>query len=149
MTNRIEEGTQGVICLGPTGNLQGTYICFLLRSGKKITRGKFTEVTTPTIVMKGVAEMDLAEKQNKGLIFENRTGATVNDIMTDDKANEAFNKIDGNITGVDWETEIQDPAAHMPKLNNNQYATLAGKEDDEDNDTESIGVENDGEITGV
>ena len=50
---------------------------------------------------------------------------------------------------MDWETEIQDPAAHMPKLNNNQYAALTGKEDDEDNDTESTGVENDGEITGV
>ena len=99
--------------------------------------------------MKRVAEMDLAEKQNKGLIFENRTGATVNDIMPDDKANEAFNKIDGNITEVEWETEIQDLAAHMPKLHDNQYAALAGEEYDEDNDTKSTGMENDGEIKGV
>ena len=41
--------------------------------------------------MKCVAEMALAEKQNKGLIFENRTGATINDILPDDKTNEAFN----------------------------------------------------------
>ena len=26
--NMLEERTQGVICLGPTGNLQGTYNCF-------------------------------------------------------------------------------------------------------------------------
>ena len=56
-----------------------------------------------TIVMKRVAAMDLSEKQNEGLIFENRTGATLNDILPDDKANEAFDKIDGNITGVEWE----------------------------------------------
>ena len=87
------------------------------------------------IVMKLVAAMALAEKQNEGLVFENRTGATVNNILPDDEANEAFNKIDGNITGVDWEAEMQEPAAHMPQLNNNQYAALTGEEDDEENDT--------------
>ena len=45
--------------------------------------------------MKTVAEMSLAKKQNEGLIFENRTGATVNNILPDDEANEAFDKIDG------------------------------------------------------
>ena len=39
------------------------------------------------IVMKKVAETALSEKQNEGLIFENRTGATVNDILPDDKEN--------------------------------------------------------------
>ena len=87
--------------------------------------------------MKRVAAMALAEKQNEGLIFENLTGATVNDILLDDEANEAFDKIDGNITGVDWETktEIQYLAGHMLQLNNNQYAALAGKEDSEGNKT--------------
>ena len=45
--------------------------------------------------------------------------------------------------------EIQDPAAHMPQLNTNQYAALAGEEEDEDNDTKSTGVGNDGKTTGV
>ena len=101
--------------------------------------------------MKRVAEMALAEKQNEGLIFENRTGVTINDILPDDKANKAFDKLDGNITGVEWEaeTEIQESAAHMPQPNNNKYAELAGEEDNEDNDTESTGVDNDEEITGV
>ena len=57
------------------------------------------------IVMKKVAETALSEKQNEGLIFENRTGATVNDILPDDKANEMFNELDKNIKGVDWEAE--------------------------------------------
>ena len=42
VTNTLEERAQGAICLGPTGNQQGTYNFFSLRSGKKITRGKFT-----------------------------------------------------------------------------------------------------------
>ena len=79
--NTLEERTQGAICLGPTGNLQGTYNFFSLRSGNKITRGQFTDVPTPTSVMKQVAEMVLAKKHNKGLIFENSAGATVNDIF--------------------------------------------------------------------
>ena len=37
----------------------------------------------------------------------------------------------------------------MPQLNNNQYVALAGEEDDQNNYTESTGVENDGKITGV
>ena len=35
--NTLEERTQGEILLGPTGNLQGTYNFFSLRTGKKIT----------------------------------------------------------------------------------------------------------------
>ena len=49
--------------------------------------------------------MALSEKQNEGLLFENRAGVTVNDILPDDDANEAFKEIDGNIEGVDWEVE--------------------------------------------
>ena len=69
--------------------------------------------------------------------------------MPDDEANKAFEKIDGNITGVEWEVEIQEPAAHTPQLNNNNYAALVGDEEDKENVTESTGVENDRKTTGV
>ena len=36
VTNTLEERTTGSICLGSTGNLQGTYNFFSLRSGKKL-----------------------------------------------------------------------------------------------------------------
>ena len=52
VTNMLEEITQGAICIGTTGNLQGTYNLFSLRSRKKITCGQFTDVPTPTIFMK-------------------------------------------------------------------------------------------------
>ena len=74
--------------------------------------------------------------------------------------NKAFKKINGYIAVVDWEAEpleqeIQETAVHIPHINNNQYAALAGDEDDDENgddqenDTNSTGVENDVEITVV
>ena len=49
--------------------------------------------------MKTVAEMSLAKKQHEGLMFENRTGAMVNDILSDDEASEVFDELNRNITG--------------------------------------------------
>ena len=54
VTNTLEERTQVAIRLGHTVNLLGTYNLFSLRSDNKITREQFTEVPTPTIVMKRV-----------------------------------------------------------------------------------------------
>ena len=101
--------------------------------------------------MKYLAAMALAKKQNEGLIFENRTRSTVNDILPDDEANEAFEKIDGNIKDVEWEAEagIKEPATHTPQINNNQYAELEDEKENEDDDNESTGVQNDGKFTGV
>ena len=62
----------------------------------------------------------------------------VKNIFPDDEANEAFNKIDGSISGVEWEAEppeqkIKKPSVHIPHLNKNQFAALAGNEDNEEN----------------
>ena len=75
----------------------------------------------------------------------------VNNILPDDEVKEAFDKIDQNIIGVEWEaeTEIQDPATHIPQINNHQYAALADEEYNEDNENKSTGVDNDGKITEV
>ena len=61
----LEKRTQGAICLGPTGNLQGTHKFFSLRSRKRFTRRKFTELPTPTIFMKRVAARPLAKNRTK------------------------------------------------------------------------------------
>ena len=54
----------------------------------------------PTIAIKRVAVMALADKQSKEIIFENHLELAVNDILPDDYVNEAFSKINGNIAGV-------------------------------------------------
>ena len=69
--------------------------------------------------------------------MKNRTGATINDILPDDKANEALDKKDGNITVVEWEAEAEtrEPATYTTQTFNNQYAALADEEENEDNKT--------------
>ena len=126
MSNTLEERTQGAICIGPYRQPTGHIQFILPMFWKKNTRGQFTEVPTSMIVMKLVVVIALAKKQNEGLIFENRTGATVNDILPDDEANEAFGEIDRNITGMEWEAEAetQEPVTHTPQTYNNQYVVL-------------------------
>ena len=60
-------------------------------------------------------------------------------------------KIEGNITGVEWEAEAEtrEPATHTTQTFNNQYGALVDEEENEDNDNKSTGVDNDGEIKGV
>ena len=52
VTNTLEQRTQEAIRLGPTGSLQGTYNFFFLRYENNITHRQFTEVPTPTIIIK-------------------------------------------------------------------------------------------------
>ena len=59
----------------------------------------------------------LSQKTEQRTYFDNRTGNRVNDNMLDDKANEVFNKIDGNIVGLYWKAKTQEPAAHTPVKN--------------------------------
>jgi hypothetical protein len=60
------------ICLGPTGNIQGTYSFLNLLTGLVIKRRRFTELPAPDSVIKRVAT--LAEKSNvsSNLVFANR-----------------------------------------------------------------------------
>ena len=99
------------------------------------------------------------QEKNEEIFFENHS-VMVNNIFPDEDANKAFNKIDRNISVVDWEAEppeqeIKEPVVHTLHINSNQYAVLADdedddkNEDDQENNTKSTGVGNNGEITGV
>ena len=69
VTNTLKERTLGAICLShrqPTGQL----CIILLRSGKRMIRRQFTEVPTPTIVVKRVAETALAKKRTKDVFLK-------------------------------------------------------------------------------
>jgi hypothetical protein len=50
--NTMEPRTKWGICLGPTGNMQGSYKFMSLSTGKKIVRRKFTEMSMTESVMK-------------------------------------------------------------------------------------------------
>jgi hypothetical protein len=56
ITNTTEPKTRWGICLGITGNLQGSYKFMLLSTGKKIKRRKFTEMPITESVIKQVSK---------------------------------------------------------------------------------------------
>jgi hypothetical protein len=76
ITNIMEPRTKWGICLGPTGNMQGSYnYKFLsLSTGKKFTRRKFTEMPMTDSVIKMVDSLGKKERCKNGLSFKNRKG---------------------------------------------------------------------------
>jgi hypothetical protein len=54
LTNSMTMRTTPAIVLGPTGNLQGTYKFFSLKTGKKIRQHKFTPYPMPDLVIRRV-----------------------------------------------------------------------------------------------
>jgi hypothetical protein len=52
ITNTMEPRTKWGICMGSTGNLQGSYKFMLLTIGKKTAQRKFTEMPMTVTVMK-------------------------------------------------------------------------------------------------
>ena len=76
ITNTMEPRTNWAICLGPTGNMQGSYKFLSLNTGKKIVKRNFTEmpITETESVIKRVNEMGRKDNLQKGLSFKNRNG---------------------------------------------------------------------------
>lgn len=73
-TNTMQCRTHPAICLGPTGNLQGTYKFLSLDTGKCILRRNFTELPLTDSIQKLVDRMAQAENWPDGLLFANRHG---------------------------------------------------------------------------
>jgi len=59
--NMMEPRTKWGICLGPTGNMQGSYKFLSLSTGKKVTRRKFTEMPVTDSVIKMVNSLGKKE----------------------------------------------------------------------------------------
>jgi hypothetical protein len=74
ITNTLEPRTKWAICMGPMGNLQGSYKFLSLVNGKKVMRRKFTEMPVTEAVIKQVEEMAVKDGAVKGIIFKDRKG---------------------------------------------------------------------------
>ena len=128
ITNTMKERTKGAICLIPTGKLQGRYHFLSLRTRRKITHGKFTEVPTTSVVVKRVTNMVIAEIQEEGIIFKNRNLVEIDDLLPDIEANDAYCEHAKNDAGVGVHavgppTNKESNASSYAMLNN-QFADL-------------------------
>ena len=81
-TNRPDACTVGAICLGPTGNLQGSYKFLNLRTGKKITCRNFTPLPMPQAVIDRVNQLSKLDSQPELLTFFDRNGNEIGDNAT-------------------------------------------------------------------
>ena len=84
-TNTQAARTVGAICLGPTGNLQGSYKFLNLRTGRLITRRSWTSLPMPDEVIARVNALGKAEGQPPLLTFYDRRGLLIGDLTTPDK----------------------------------------------------------------
>ncbi len=74
ITNTLEPRTKWVICMGPTGNLQGSYKFLSLATEKKATQRKFTKMPVTEVVIKQVEEMAVKDGAVKEIIFKDGKG---------------------------------------------------------------------------
>jgi hypothetical protein len=65
ITNTLEPRTKWAICMGPTGNLQGSYRFLSLATRKKVTQTKFAEMPVTEVVIKQVEEMAVKDRAVK------------------------------------------------------------------------------------
>jgi hypothetical protein len=72
ITKTLGPRTKWVICMGPTGNLQGSYKFLSLATGKKVTQKKFTKMSVTEAVIKQVEEMAVKDGAVKGINFKDR-----------------------------------------------------------------------------
>ena len=68
-TNTPEERTLGAICLGPTGNSQGSYKYFAFAMKMRITRPQATPVPITEDIVKWVEKIGIAQKIPEVLKF--------------------------------------------------------------------------------
>ena len=80
-SNGMQARTVGAICLGPTGNAQGSYKFLNLRTGKLIKRRKWTELPMPDEVIKRVNQLGKADGMPELLTFYDRKGEQIGDIV--------------------------------------------------------------------
>ncbi len=72
ITNTMEPRTKWAICLGPTGNRQGSYKFMSLTAENKIIRRNFTKMPVTESIIEQIKQMAAKDKLQKGLSFKNR-----------------------------------------------------------------------------
>jgi len=82
ITNTQKARTTPAVCLGPTGNMQGTYKFFNLLTGHVIKRRSFTVLPYPNRMIRLVNEWGEKSKQQNHLTFKNRKMKTFLGTMT-------------------------------------------------------------------
>jgi hypothetical protein len=136
ITNTMEPRTRWAICLGPTGNMQGSYKFLSLTTGKKVTRRKFTEMPMTDSVIRRINSLGKKERCKSGLSFKNRKGEDYvfdnedeYDMIAEARAPAPFPDVAGEAPGILTKQEelmgVDEVVQSKPEPSNKEQATLA------------------------
>jgi len=78
--NTMMARTVGAMCLGPTGNEQGTHYFYSMATGRIIWRSRFTELPIPAEVITRVSEIGRTQGMPPTLTFGNRFAHKLQDL---------------------------------------------------------------------
>jgi len=115
-TNTPNTRTVGAICLGPTGNLQGSHKFFSLQSRKLITCHTWTALPMPQEVIDRVNAIGLSQDQPKLLTFYDCKGELVGDLVEPPYETEVVNVTEPDIP-VTPNVDKYDPLPDEPPGN--------------------------------
>jgi hypothetical protein len=132
----LDPRTKWEICMGPTGNLQGSYKFLSLSTGKKVIRRKFMEMPITDSVIKKVEEMAVKDGAVSGILFKNRKGVEY-EFDNEDEYKTLIEpdepspypdipaEAPGILTAIEEEYGVDDVVQDEPGLNDKQLALLA------------------------
>ncbi len=138
ITNTLEPRTKWAICMGPTGNLQGSNKFLSFATGKKVTRRKFTEMPVTEAVIKQVKEIAVKDGAVKGINFKDGKGVEYEfdndeeyEMLVEPDEPAPFPDIPaeapGMLTKLEEEYGVDDVVQDEPKESNEQQAIMAAE----------------------
>eukprot|EP00804_Cyclotella_cryptica_P010069 CCRYP_018044-RA/>CCRYP_018044-RA protein AED:0.31 eAED:-0.77 QI:0/-1/0/1/-1/0/1/0/270 len=83
-TNSMTPRTHETICMGPTGNIQGSYKFYCLCTKKKLTRRRWSEMPMPKSIIRKVDRQAKRDKAAARLAFADRNNRPYEDIRNEE-----------------------------------------------------------------
>ena len=71
ITNSLNPRTRPVMCMGPTGNIQGLIKCMCIETGKKIVRRSCTRLPMPDSIIRKVEMLAERASTENGIVLQN------------------------------------------------------------------------------
>jgi len=134
--NTLEPRTNWAICMGPTGNLQGSYKFLSLATGKKVTRRKFTGMPVTDMGIMKVEEIAVNDGAVNGINFKDRKGVEYEfdndeeyEMLVEPDEPAPLSDIPADAPGMLTELEEEYGISHVvqdePEMSDEQWAVLA------------------------
>ena len=114
--NTMAPRTVGAICMGPTGNAQGTHFFLSLQTGRLLRRPHWTELPLPADVINRVSELGRRQGMPRSLTFADRYGHELFDHPDDidDDHDSAYTPTDDTASDDDFSLRDYDPDGDDP-----------------------------------